>query len=87
MFSVLWSVSMTAAATLLSGARITPIPCVPSSSLITTGAPPTRSMADSTSPRLRTNVVAGMPMSCLERIWVARSLSREFEMPLAVLGV
>ncbi len=42
---VLCSVSMIASATLMSGARMTPMPCVPSSSLMTTGAPPTRSMA------------------------------------------
>ena len=48
---VLCSVSITASATLVSGARITPMPWVPSSSLITTGAPPTRSMAGSTSAR------------------------------------
>ena len=81
------SVSMTASATLLSGARMTPIPWVPSSSLITTGAPPTRSIAGSTSLRLRTKVVAGMPMLCRDRIWIDLSLSREFAMPLAVLGV
>ena len=63
------------------------MPWVPSSSLITTGAPPTRSIAGITSARSRTNVVAGMPMSCRDRIWVARSLSREFVMPFAVLGV
>ena len=38
------------------------MPWVPSSSLITTGAPPTRSIAGITSARSRTNVVAGMPM-------------------------
>ena len=84
---VLWRVSRIASATLRSGARITPMPCVPSSSLITTGAPPTRSMAGSTSSRLVTNVVAGMPMSWRVRIWKARSLSRELVMPLAVFGV
>ena len=52
------SVSMIASATLTSGARITPMPCVPSSSLMTTGAPPTRSIAGRTSARLRTNAVA-----------------------------
>ncbi len=41
---------MIASATLVSGARITPIPWVPSSSFrMTTGAPPTRSIAASTS--------------------------------------
>ena len=44
---VLCSVSMIASATLRSGARITPMPWVPSSSLMTTGAPPTRSIAGS----------------------------------------
>ena len=29
----------------------------------------------------------GMPMLCRDRICVARSLSREFEMPFAVFGV
>ena len=84
---VLCKVSMMASATFSSGARITPMPCVPSSSLITTGAPPTRSIAGITSARSRTNVVAGIAMLCRERIWVARSLSREFVMPYAVLGV
>ncbi len=81
------SVSMIASATFLVGARITPMPWVPSSSLITTGAPPTMSIAVDTSPRLRTNTVAGMSISWRERIWVARSLSREFMIPAAVLGV
>ena len=81
------SVSMIASATFTCGARITPMPCVPSSSLMTTGAPPTCSMAGRTSARLRTNAVAGMPMLWRDRIWLARSLSRAFVMPLAVLGV
>ena len=38
------------------------MPWVPSSSLMTTGAPPTRSIAGITSARSRTNVVAGIPM-------------------------
>ncbi len=80
-------VSTMDSATFASGARITPMPCVPSSSLMTTGAPPTRSIAPRTSARLLTNVVAGMPMSCRDRIWLARSLSREFVMPFAVFGV
>ena len=63
------------------------MPWVPSSSLITTGAPPTCSIAGRTSARLRTNAVAGIAMLCRERICVARSLSRAFEMPLAVFGV
>ena len=84
---VLCSVSMIASATLMVGARITPMPCVPSSSLITTGAPPTRSIAGITSARSRTNVVGGIPMLWRERIWVARSLSRELLIPAAVLGV
>ena len=42
---VLCRVSMMASATLTSGARMTPMPWVPSSSLMTTGAPPTRSIA------------------------------------------
>ena len=63
------------------------MPCVPSSSLITTGAPPTRSIAGSTSCRLRTNAVRGMPMSWRDRIWIARNLSRELAIPLAVFGV
>ena len=81
------SVSMIASATLISGARITPMPWVPSSSLMTTGAPPTRSMAGITSPRPWTNVVAGMPIWWRERIWVARSLSRLLEIPHEVFGV
>ena len=84
---VLWRVSMIASATLRSGARITPMPCVPSSSLITTGAPPTRSIAGITSARSRTNVVGGITTSWRERICEARSLSRELLMPAAVLGV
>ena len=63
------------------------MPWVPSSSLMTTGAPPTRSIAGITSARSRTNVVAGIAMWCRDRIWVARSLSRELVMPAAVLGV
>ena len=84
---VLCSVSMIASAILMSGARMTPMPWVPSSSLMTTGAPPTRSMAGMTSARLRTKVVAGIPIWWRERICAARSLSRALEMPLAVLGV
>ena len=80
-------VSMIASAIFTSGARMTPMPWVPSSSLMTTGAPPTRSIAGRTSARLRTKVVAGIPMLCRDRICVARSLSRAFEMPFAVLGV
>lgn len=81
------SVSMMASATFTCGARITPIPCVPSSSLITTGAPPTRSIAGRTSARLRTNAVGGIAMLCRERIWFARSLSLALVMPFAVFGV
>ena len=66
---------------------MTPMPWVPSSSLITTGAPPTRSIAGRTSARLRTKAVGGIAMLCRERIWFARSLSRALEMPFAVLGV
>ena len=84
---LLCRVSMIASATLLSGARMTPMPCVPSSNLMTTGAPPTRSMAGSTSLRSRTKAVAGIPMSWRDRIWIARSLSRELVMPVAVFGV
>jgi len=84
---VLCKVSMIASATLSSGARITPIPCVPSRSLMTTGAPPTRSIAGITSARSRTKVVGGIPMLWRERICVARNLSRELAMPLAVFGV
>ena len=54
---------------------------------MTTGAPPTRSIAGSTSVRSRTKVVAGIPMSWRLRICVARSLSRELVMPLDVFGV
>ena len=71
----------------VSGARITPMPCVPSSNLITTGAPPTSSIACSTSALSRTNDVAGIPMAWRLRICVARNLSRELAMPLAVFGV
>ena len=81
------SVSMIASATFTWGARITPIPCVPSRSLMTTGAPPTRSMAGRTSARLRTKAVGGIAMLCRERIWFARNLSRALEMPFAVFGV
>ncbi len=78
---------MTASATFRSGAKITPIPWVPSSSLITTGAPPTRSIAGITSARLRTKAVAGIPMSWRDKIWIERSLSLELAMPWAVFGV
>jgi hypothetical protein len=40
------------------------------------GAPPTISIAGTTSARLRTKAVAGMSMLWRERIWVARNLSR-----------
>ncbi len=63
------------------------MPWVPSSSLMTTGAPPTRSIAGSTSALSLTNVVGGIRMSCRERIWIARSLSRELAMPAEVFGV
>ena len=63
------------------------MPWVPSSSLITTGAPPTRSIAGITSARSRTNAVAGIAMPCRDRIWLARSLSRELVMPYDVAGV
>ena len=63
------------------------MPCVPSSSLISTGAPPTRSMAGSTSLRSRTNAVFGIPLSWRDRIWIARSLSREFVMPFGDSGL
>src|SRR6218665_2816998 len=78
---------MIASATRTSGARITPIPCVPSNSFITTGAPPTRSIAERTSARLRTNAVAGIAILCGERICLARTLSRELAIPFAVFGV
>ena len=78
---VLCSVSMIASATLIVGARITPMPCVPSSSLITTGAPPTRSIAGITSARSCTKVVAGIGILWRDRICVARSLSRLLAMP------
>ena len=78
---------MTASATFVSGARITPIPWVPSRSFTTTGAPPTARIAGSTSARSRTNIVAGMPMLCRDRICEARSLSRELPIPAEVLGV
>ncbi|GEM_PF-1847537 len=54
---------------------------------MTTGAPPTRSIAGITSARSRTKVVGGIPMLWRERICVARNLSRELAMPLAVFGV
>ena len=33
------------------------------------------------------HAVFGIPMSWRDRIWIARSLSREFVIPLAVIGV
>lgn len=51
------------------------------------GRAPMRLIAGRTSFRSRTKVVWGMPMSWRERIWRERSLSRELEMPAAVLGV
>ena len=53
----------------------------------TTGAPPTRSMAGRMSLRSRAKVVAGSPMSWRLSTCMARSLSRELAMPLAVFGV
>ena len=73
---------MIASATFTVSARITPMPCVPSSSLMMTGAPPIRAIAGSTSRRSRTKVVRGMPIPWRLRIWRERSLSREFAMPV-----
>jgi hypothetical protein len=77
---------MMAFATLTLSARITPMPCVPSSSLMITGAPPTRSIAGRTSDLSRTNVVCGMPMRWRLRICSDRSLSRELRMPFEELA-
>ena len=79
---MLCSVSMIASATLTLSARMTPTPCVPSSSLMMTGAPPTRSMAGRTSFLSRTNVVFGIPMWWRLRYCIERSLSRDVPMPL-----
>ena len=78
---------MMASATLASGARMTPTPCVPSSSLMMTGAPPTRSMAADASWRSRTKVDDGMRTLWRESSCSDRSLSRELAMPCEVLGV
>ncbi len=77
---------MMASADSTDSASNTPIPCVPSNSLIMTGAPPTRLMAGSTSFLSRTNVVFGMPIWCRLRICRLRSLSREFEIPADVFA-
>ena len=58
------------------------MPWVPSISLMTTGAPPTRSMAGSTSFLSRTKAVCGIPMECRLSICKLRNLSLE----LAILA-
>ena len=67
-------------------ASSTPMPWVPSISLMMTGAPPTRSMAGSTSFLSVTKVVWGMPMWWRLSTCRLRSLSRELAMPWAVLA-
>ena len=84
---VLCNVSRIASATFLFGARITPMPCVPSSSLITTGCAADPLDGGQHVVAAVTNVVAGILMSWRDRIWKARSLSRELVMPFAVFGV
>ncbi|CSC55994.1 Uncharacterised protein [Vibrio cholerae] len=53
------------------------MPCVPSNSLITTGAPPTISSKSLTSSGLLAKPVMGMPMPRRESNCMERSLSRE----------
>ena len=73
--------SRTDSADLTDSARMTPIPCVPSSSFRITGAPPTLRIAERTSSLRRAKAVGGMPMSWRERSCRLRSLSRLLEMP------
>jgi hypothetical protein len=77
---------MMPSAALTDSASSTPMPWVPSISLMTTGAPPTRSIAGSTSCLSRTKFVFGMPIWCRLRICRLRSLSREFAIPIEELA-
>ena len=65
-------------------ARITPMPCVPSTSLMTTGAPPTSLMTSSALRGPCAKAVTGRPMPARARSCSARSLSRE--RPMATLS-
>ena len=62
-------------------AKITPIPCVPSSSLMTSGAPPATSIRPSMSFVECAQPVTGKPMPSRASSCRQRSLSREREIP------
>jgi hypothetical protein len=66
-------------------AFITPTPCVPLSSLMMMGVPPTASTALRMDSGVRAMAVRGMPTSCADRYCSARSLSREREMAMVEL--
>ena len=68
-------------------ASTTPMPWVPSSSLITRGAPPTISTSPSMSLVEWANPVTGRPMPRRAMICSDRSLSRDREMAMEVLAV
>ena len=70
---------MTDSAAFLVSQRTTPMPWVPSSSLTTSGAPPTWSITPWTSLVECAKPVTGSPMPRRERSWRQRSLSRERE--------
>ena len=82
----LCSNSIIDSACLTDSASNTPIPWVPSMSLMITGAPPTLSIAGSTSFLSRTNVVRGRPTPCRLSICRLRSLSLELLIPWAVFA-
>ena len=68
--------SMTLSAAWEVSARTTPMPWVPSRSLITDGAPPTNWSRSPTSSGERAKPVTGIPMPLRASSWRLRSLSR-----------
>jgi hypothetical protein len=66
-------------------ASTTPIPCVPSSSLMTSGAPPASFSTSSVCFGSWAKVVTGRPMPSRARSCIERSLSRE--RPMATLSL
>ena len=69
--------SMTDSAALAVSAKTTPTPWVPSSSLMTKGAPPHILISSPVASVWWAKPVTGRPMPRLARIWSERSLSRE----------
>ncbi len=79
--------SITDSAAFFVSASTTPLPCVPSTSLMISGAPPTRSMTLSVSFTDLANAVTGSPIPWRARICKARSLSRDRPIASAVTSV